>query len=118
MKVTLQLSRELIVRALKIADASDCSIEQVLEEWLKKHIENLPLESLSDGEILALCDYEMNAISKYELRDLLYQHRERELQPQESARLDELLQIYRRVIVRKARATEVAVARGLIERRA
>jgi hypothetical protein len=115
-RVTLELRDAVIARALKIAAESDRALEDVLTEWLDRYAHNLPVESLSDQEVLALCDFELNPMHQQELRSLLFRHREYTLTDAESARLDELLQIYRNGIVRKARAIEVAIARGLRDR--
>ena len=48
-----------------------------------------------------------------ELGDLLARNREGQLSDSERARLDELMQIYRRGLVRKAQALKVAVERDL-----
>lgn len=112
----LQLSKEILARAAEVAGRSDRALEEVLSEWLARYVDNLPIESLSDDEVLWLCDFELNPVLQGELRDLLYNHRERGLTTKESSRLDELLQYYRKGIVRKARATEVAIARGLRNR--
>jgi hypothetical protein len=112
-RITLELPNELISRALEVAGRSQRDLEDVLAEWLDRYVDDLPVEALSDNEVLSLCRDELNPIFQYELRSLLYHHRERGLTGSESQRMDELLQIYRRGIIRKARAMEVAAARGL-----
>ena len=114
-RVTLNLSDDILSRALEIAARSERNVETVLEEWIDRYADEIPVETLSDNEIVALCNQEMNIVQKYELRDLLYSHRARKLSDEESARMDSLLQIYRRNIIRKARAVEVATARGLMD---
>lgn len=115
-KVTLLVSKEVMTRAQDIARRSERDLEEVLAEWLSHFVNTLPIEALSDDEILWLCDFDLNPIQQNELRELLYMHRERELTPRESIRLDELLQFHRRALLRQARATEVAIARGLKKR--
>jgi hypothetical protein len=51
-----------------------------------------------------------------ELSALLEGNREGTLQAAEWARLGELMQVYRRGLIRKAQAIQVAVARGLRHR--
>jgi hypothetical protein len=56
---------------------------------------------------------QMDVGQQEELGDLLARHREGLLSGAERARLDELMQTYRRGLVRKAQALKVAVERGL-----
>ena len=112
-KITLHLKPEIVARALELAEQSGRHIEEVLTDWLDQYADNMPVETLSDSEVLSLCDFEMNPTAQLEMRDLLYRHRERHLTDAENARLEELLQTYRRGIVRRTKATEVAIARGL-----
>jgi hypothetical protein len=70
-------------------------------------------ESLSDQEVLALCDAQMPEDEQQQLSELLSRQREGELRPADRPRLDELLGNYRRGLVRKAQALQVAVSRGL-----
>lgn len=113
-RVTLNLSDDILHRALEVAARSERNVETVLEEWIDRYADEIPVETLTDDEVMALCNQEMDVIQKYELRDLLYSHRARKLSDEESARMDALLQTYRRSIIRRARAMEVATARGLI----
>jgi hypothetical protein len=46
--------------------------------------------------------------------DLQARHREEYLNEQENSKLDELMQIYRSGLVRKAQAMNIAVKRGLM----
>ncbi len=112
-KITLQLRDEIIARALAVADHSERDLEEVLSEWLDRYVDDLPMESLPDDEVLAWCHFELSPMSEYELRTLLYRHRHYDLTNEEHIRLDELLQTYRRGVVRQARALQVAIARGL-----
>jgi len=115
-RVTLNLSDDILNMASEIASRSQRELEDVLEEWLGRYADDLPVETLSDEEVLRQTRFEMNLIQKQELRNLLYAHRVRKLSIGESARLDELLQIYRKGTVRRARAFEIARARGLISK--
>jgi len=115
-QVTLSLSDDLLKVAGEIATRSRKEIEEVLEEWLGRYADELPLETAPDEEVLRQTHFEMNIIQKQELRNLLYAHRIRKLSDAESTRLDELLQHYRRGTIRRTRAIEVAISRGLIDR--
>lgn len=114
-RVTLNLSDDILQRALEIAARSQRELEDVLEEWIDRYADDLPVDTLSDDELMRLIAFEMNIIQKQELRNLLYAHRVRKLTDEESIRMDNLLQIYRRGIVRRAKAMEIAIARGLVD---
>jgi len=115
-QVTLNVSDNILSVAAEIASRSHRQMEDVLEEWLDRYAYDLPLETLSDEEVLRQSRFEMNLIQKQELRNLLYAHRVRQLAVEESTRLDTLLKIYRKGTVRRARALDIALARGLINK--
>jgi hypothetical protein len=71
------------------------------------------MESLPDGQILALCDSMMDLDQQVELGDLLAASREGLLTADQGTRLRSLMQVYRRGLVRKAQALQLAVKRGL-----
>ena len=111
-RVTVELPEELAQRARAAAARARRSVEEVLVEWLDRGGE-MPVDSLSDEQVLALCDAEMDAALQEELSDLLAQNREGPLPEASRPRLEELMQVYRRGLVRKSEAWKVAVARGL-----
>lgn len=111
--VTLELSEEVARSAREVATRMHCRLEEVLVEWIDCIVAELPVESLPDDQVLALCDMQMDAEQQEELGDLLTRNREGLLSDAERARLDELMRIYRRGLVRKAQALKVAVERGL-----
>jgi hypothetical protein len=88
-------------------------IEDVLVEWIDKVAANMPVEDLSDADILSLCDLQMTDAEQEELSLLLARNREAKLDETEYHRLDDLLTIDRRGLLRKAQAWKEAVARGL-----
>jgi hypothetical protein len=112
-KVTVELPEELADRARAVASQTSRRFEEVLVEWIDRAAAETPLESLPDEEVLALCDAQMAPDKHEELSDLLARNREGQLQNTERNRLEELMQFYRRGLVRKAQALRVAVARGL-----
>lgn len=71
-------------------------------------------DTMSDEEVLANATWSLSQYVRQELTDLIELHHERELTRLERLRLDELMQEYRRGLVRKAQALEVAIARGLM----
>ena len=113
-RVTLQLNDDILNRADEIARNTQQSLEDILRDWLDDYMAELPIENLSDNEIIRLCRFQMNLLHQQELTNLLYKHREHNLTRDESERLDSLLQVHRRGLVRKARALQVAAVRGLM----
>ena len=73
----------------------------------------LPVEELSDEQVLSLSTMQLDHIIQTELSDLLAVNREGRLTNQQRLRLDELMQIYRHNLLRKAQAVKIAVERGL-----
>jgi len=115
-RVTLQIEDEILARALDIAGRSERELEDVLAEWLERYADDLPLEALSDEAIISLCDDDVNPMLKMEVRTLLLTEGSRELSIDENARLEDLLQRYRKMIVKRAKAIEISITRGLRER--
>jgi hypothetical protein len=74
---------------------------------------DLPIETMPDEQVLLLCDSQLSTDQQTALSDLLELNREGQLHAAETQKLDELMQIYRRGLVRKARALQAAVNRGL-----
>ena len=112
-RVILELPDELARRARTVAVQTDRSLEQVLVAWIDRAVPEPPLETLSDAQVLALCDSWMDPAQQEELSELLARHREGPLQGPEQDRLEELLRLYRRGLVRKGQAWKLAVDRGL-----
>ncbi|MEH2199016.1 hypothetical protein [Nostoc sp.] len=111
--VTLQLPEILAQRAKEIAAFTHRRLEDVLLEWIDRAITELPLESLPDEQVLAICDMQMETQQQEVFSELQARHREGQLNDAEVRQLDELMQVYRRGLVSKARALKVAVERGL-----
>lgn len=111
--ITLELPEPLARQAKEIAALTDRRLEDVLLEWLDRAITDLPIESLPDAQVLALCDGQLPQEQQTTLSDLLAQSQEEPLNDSEHQQLDELMQIYRSGLVRKAHALQVAVSRGL-----
>jgi hypothetical protein len=112
-KVTVELPEDVARRAHAVAAQTRRPVEEVLVEWINRAATEPPVESLSDEELLALCDAQLDEDHQEELSDLLDRHQEGTLQATEKDRLDELMGLYRRGLVRKAQAVRAAVARGL-----
>ncbi|MSR54118.1 MAG: hypothetical protein EXS09_12625 [Gemmataceae bacterium] len=112
--MTLDVPADLARRARSLAAATNRRVKDVVVEWLGQVIAESPVEALSDAEVLGLSRSQLSDDEQAAISDLL--GRQAELAKPERTRLDELLAIYRRGIVLKARATNEAVSRGLIPR--
>ena len=73
----------------------------------------IPVESLSDEQILTLADLQMDSALQIEMSDLLADNREAMLTDEQRMRLNELIEIYGEGMLRKSEALRVAVERGL-----
>ena len=111
--VTVEVPEGLLQSARAVAAQTQRRVEDVLAEWLERTAAILPIEQLSDEQVLALRDLQLPAEQQSELSELLAEHSERTLSAPERARLDVLLDLYQQGMVQKARALAVAVERGL-----
>jgi hypothetical protein len=111
--VTLEIPENIERDAREIAERTHQRVEDVLADWLSRVAAELPVDSLPDERILELCDMQMPPKEQLALSDLLARNREKPLSGVDAARLEELMQLYRRGLVRKAEAIKVAVQRGL-----
>jgi hypothetical protein len=111
--VTLELSESLAKKAKAIAALTHRKLEDVLIEWIDRAISELPVESLPDEQVLAICALQMEPEQQETLSELLAGNREAQLNDAEFKQLDELMQVYRHGLLRKAQAFKVAVERGL-----
>jgi dsDNA-binding SOS-regulon protein len=111
--VTLELPEHVIRSAQAVASQTHRRVEEVLVDWIDQAAAEVPVNSLSDEQILGLCDMQMTQEDQEELSLLLARNREGQLDDTDRTRLDALMQMYRRGLVRKAKAWKVAVARGL-----
>jgi hypothetical protein len=112
--VTIEISEAAARRAQETAVKSDRRVEDVLAEWLDRMAVDPPVETLPNDQILALCRPELAESWQDELGELLARNREGILTTLEQAHFHELMHVYRRGLVRKAQAFQVAVARELI----
>ncbi len=111
--ITLRIPDRLARDARAVASYTHRQMEDVLLEWMDRAAANPPIESLPDEQVLSLCKLQLNPAQQSELSDLLARNRETSLTTADQIRLDELLNEYRRGMVRKAQALKVAVERGL-----
>lgn len=111
--VTLELPENVTHSVRSIARQTHRKMEDVLIDWINIAAAELPVEYLSDAQVLALCDSELALDQQKELSNLLADNKEGLLTSNTKQRLDELMSLYRRGLVRKAAAWKVAVMRGL-----
>jgi hypothetical protein len=83
------------------------------DDWISQAVAEPEIETLPDDELLTRSDSALAADLQEELSGLLADARENKLDAMGSARLDQLMALYRRGMVQKARAWREAVARGL-----
>lgn len=114
--ITLELPSELAHQARELAAATNRRLEDAVVDWIGKAVVDPPIELLPDAEVLALCDATLEDARQEELSKLLTQMREGRLSGSEQVRLDQLMAVYRRGLVLKAKALKEAVDRGLRSR--
>jgi hypothetical protein len=112
-KVTVELPEDVIRQVRSVASRTQRSFDEVLAEWLRQAGGEPALEMLTDEELLAVCDSQLDAHLQEALSDLLERNQEGELDQGERRQLDDLMRTYRAGLVRKAQALKVAVNRGL-----
>jgi hypothetical protein len=112
-KVTIELPEELARRARAMAAASHRRLEDAVVEWIGRVVAEPDVKTLPDKDLLQLCDAMLEPEDQDELTILLADSREGRLDAMGRARLDELMTVYRRGLVLKARAWGEAVTRGL-----
>jgi hypothetical protein len=112
-KITVELPDELARRARDAATLARRPFEDMLVDWIERAASESSVEALPDDQLLTLCGAEMDAKQQQELGTLLAAQREGKLSNVDRGQLDDLMKIYRRGLVRKAQALQVAVKRGL-----
>lgn len=114
-QITLQVSDRVVHQAAQVAARTQRRVEDVLASWLEWVIAEMPVESLSDEEVLGLTDLRLTDEQQVSLSELLARNQEETLDAEGRRRLDELMHVYERGLLRKAQALRVAVQRGLRE---
>ncbi len=112
--ITLELPEPLVKKVKEIAALNRQGIEEMLIEWIDRTINEIPIDTLPDEQVLALCNLQMDGQQQRFFSDLQARNSEGLLNAQEVKKLNELMQVYRHASVRKAMAMQVAVMRGLI----
>lgn len=114
-QITIEVSEQVVRQATQVAAQTERSVEEVLASWLEAIITELPVEELSDDEVLAMTELQMTDEQQATLDDLLTHNREGMLDAEEQKQLDELMRLYEHGLLRKSQALRVAVQRELIE---
>lgn len=109
--MTLEITTAVVDRAQAVAERTGRRCEDVLAEWLVR--DGPPTDELSDEDVLALCDTQMPEDDQELMSELLWRQREEQLDAKDRPRLEQLLDVYRHRLLRKAEALRVAVSRGL-----
>lgn len=114
-QITIQVSDQVVRQAATVASQTQRRVEDVLAEWLESLVSDLPVESLSDSDVLRLTELQLSDEQQSALSELLERNSEKSLCEQDRRRLDELMRVYEQGLLRKAQALRVAVQRGLLE---
>lgn len=112
--ISLDIPDSIVRQAQQIASQRHQRPEDVLLEWLTHSFTEHPIETLPDSQILALCEMQLDQQQQEILDILLGKQRESELTEADTQELQFLMRLYRRGLLRKAKALKVAVERGLI----
>lgn len=112
--ISLDIPDSIIQQAQQLATQNQQRLEDVLLEWLTHSFTEHPIETLPDSQILALCNMQLDEQQQATLNTLTEKQREDSLTPADSQELQFLLGLYRRGLLRKAKALKVAVERGLL----
>lgn len=112
--ISLDIPDSIIKQAQQLATQNQQRLEDVLLEWLTHSFTEHPIETLPDSQILALCNMQLDEQQQATLNTLTEKQREESLTPADSQELQFLLKLYRRGLLRKAKALKVAVERGLL----
>lgn len=113
-QITIQVSDQAIQHAARIAATTRQSVETVVTGLVESYLAELPVDMLSDQEVLALTELKLAAEEQERLSDLLYENREGLITDEGREELNRLMKVYERGQLRKAQALEEAVKRGLI----
>ncbi len=112
--ITLELPDTLARQVREVAAITQRRLEDVLAEWIEQAASEIPVELLSNEDVLALCEMRMPPEQQDILDELMIRNREGLISETERRRLDELMRVYRQGLVRKARVWKVAVERKLV----
>jgi hypothetical protein len=113
--LTIKVSDHVARFASQVAIQRDLPVEEVLSDLLESAVNDIPVECLSDDEVLTLSEMNFPDEQDATLSDLLARQRENQLDSEGRRQLSEMMRSYERGLLRKAQALRVAVERGLRE---
>jgi hypothetical protein len=112
-QITLQVSDRVVNQATHVATQTQQRVEDVLTNWLEWVVTEMPIEALSNEEVLALTELQLTTEQQSAFSNLLTQNQDGALDAEGQRQLDALTRIYEHGLLRKAQALRVAVQRGL-----
>lgn len=112
-QITLNIPPNALNSAKEIARNTNREVEDVLVEWIDQGAASQPVQSLSDDQLLKLCESQMEPSQQKQLSALLEKNRENQLTTEDKQELERLMTLYRQGLLRKAEAYNEAVQRGL-----
>lgn len=122
-QITITLPDEVYQRAERFARLANRDVASVLADTIQLSIPSVranvldlePISDLSDEQILALTELQMEPDQDTQLSELLDRQQAGLLSEDERLELQTLMQIYQEGLLRKATALSEAVKRGLME---
>lgn len=114
-QITIKVSDQVMSHATQVAAQTNQRVEDILASWLDRLITEIPVEMLSDQEVIALTELQLSAEQQTALDHLLEQNREGLLDNAGRRKLDQLMHTYEQGLLRKSQALRLAVERGLCE---
>ena len=122
-QVLVNLPEDVYRRAKRLAQLTAREVSDILADTIEWTLPSLPsqfedakpIPSLSDDEVLNLAELQMDAAQNQKLSELLYAQQAGVLTDKKRSELWGLMQIYQEGLLRKARALNEAVKRGLRE---
>lgn len=122
-QITITLPDEVYQRAERFAQLANRDVASVLVDTIQLSIPSIradgfdlePVSNLSDEQVLALTELQMEPDQDLRLSELLDRQQAGLLLENERLELQSLMQIYQEGLLRKATALSEAVKRGLIE---
>ncbi|NEQ23919.1 MAG: hypothetical protein F6K28_33235 [Microcoleus sp. SIO2G3] len=122
-QITITLPDEVYQRAERFARLANRDIASVLADTIQLSIPAIspevaalePISTLSDEQVIALTQLQMEPEQDARLSDLLDRQQSGILTETERKELQTLMQIYQEGLLRKATALSEAVKRGLME---
>jgi hypothetical protein len=122
-QVTITLPDEFYLRAERFARLANRDVASVIADTIKlslppisSQVDTLePISELSDKQVMALTELQMEPEQDKRLSDLLDRQQSGIITEEERQELQDLMQIYQEGLLRKATAFSEAVKRGLME---